>query len=344
MRRFLLSLFLVMSIVGLSGCAGDIYMASPFLSDDKYQTTIKSRGFKCIDTDYKTINPYTFTPTGKKDAKSLYETMQEGSDEEAKKAARNDLLNAVLSVSDENVASHLASVTGTRVTVDMITGTAALGLAGVAAVSVADTAKYLAAGAAGATGLRSLFSEVVYRDALVQTLVGSIQTEREKYYETVVKPMLAQPVSAVGIGEIRRVAQEYHKRGHFYHGLTLIRQAAEAANQERTQIIEGARNAEARTRVLKAEADEAAARTEKLKNDAASADVLLSTRKKEKEAADLHAEAESKDAATDAAKKQKVKEAEAAQAAENEKLKQLNAEKTITPPPTAPPVTPDMPK
>lgn len=293
--------FVVLNLLAaaLTGCAGEIYMAAPFLSDNNAQTAIKQEGSSFWGTNRKTINPYTFTPPGA--TAPLYTTMQTAQSEAAR-SARNDLLAAVLSVSDENVADHLASVTGTRVTVDMVAGTAALGLAGVAAVSVADTAKYLAAGAAGATGFRALFSEVVYRDALVQTLVGTIQTEREKYYETVVKPRLNEPVGSFGVGEIRRVAEEYHKRGHFYHGLTLIRQAAELANQERTQIIEGARNAEARTRVLKAQTAEAVEEAKKLEAESANADKRLENARKAKEAAELQKAAAEMNAASERTK------------------------------------------
>jgi hypothetical protein len=140
----------------------------------------------------------------------------------------------MMTLSDQIISKHLSGITGLQVEVNTMMGTTAMGLSAAAATAAAPLAGYLAEASTSVGAGQSLINDQVYRDALVQSLVGAIETDRAQLasdiHERQQKSTQDYPVEAA-IAD----ANDYHQRGSFYHGLVLIRAAAEEANQNRAK-------------------------------------------------------------------------------------------------------------
>ncbi len=174
-------------------------------------------------------------------------------EEEMSRLARNELVLKMLEVSDYNCSQHLSRVTGFQIEVDLISGMATLGLAGAATVATGGTAQALAAAATATTGFGTLFNDTVYRNALVQTLVGTIRSRREEFYKGEIEPNLEKSVADYEPGKAISQIRQYHEMGSFYVGLTFIREAAERSNQSRTGVIDETMQANLSTALAEAQ-------------------------------------------------------------------------------------------
>jgi hypothetical protein len=158
-------------------------------------------------------------------------------DIEESKNARNMLQTAIMGVSDRALGKHLSSVKATQVNVNLLLGLATTGLTGYGSVAAEATGKVVSAAATGTNSARSLISDQVYRDALAETLVNSIITKRlelKKGIEIKQEKSVAEYNVEAAIAD----ALDYHEKGSFYYGLTLIRESAEQANISRINALE----------------------------------------------------------------------------------------------------------
>jgi|GEM_PF-4823418 len=258
------------------GCQGNLNRVEPLFTE-KSETEITTT-YSAWLVKYQRINPRTYRAYG---STSFYERALTEADEADRKKYRNELIGAMLQVSDANTAEHLSRVTGVRISADLITGAAAIGLAGGASVAVGKTAQYLAMGATTASGLNALFSDVVYRDALVQTLVGTIQSKREEFYRQVIEPGMKQCTSEYSPARAVVDCGRYHDMGSFYQGLTFIREAAEDANRVRMSKVLEERDAKAQARTNDALKEAAESARDRAKAEAEEAEAKL--RKKQAE-------------------------------------------------------------
>lgn len=200
------------------------------------------------------LNPYTYNPSpasatrSKKKAdlraNSLYTLAASGTDPEARRQARNQLQNAILVLSDNATARHLAGLKATENFSNLVLGGAAIGLSSGATVAAVSAAKALSAASAGAGGFRGLVNEQLYRDALGETIVRSIETDRAQFLANIIVPNQKRPVAEYDVAAALREANEYHHRGSFYHGLALVRESAEKANAEAKDDANKARKAD----------------------------------------------------------------------------------------------------
>jgi hypothetical protein len=172
---------------------------------------------------YYAIDPYAYGP-GSTD--SLYKTATSDLNPDRRRQARNELQAAAMRFSDAATALHLASLRATETDINLLLGAASIGLTGAASVAASETAKALAAAATGTQGARALISEQVYRNALTESVIQLIEADRELTARQIrAKWSLAvadYPVEAA-LGD----SEEYHQKGSFFHGLALLRSAAE---------------------------------------------------------------------------------------------------------------------
>jgi hypothetical protein len=214
----------IFALALMAGC--DIYRSSDIINLSHSEAGIWMQGMPATPV----LNPYSFNPD--KSAQSLYEQAQ-GNSPQAR-AARNRLQSTMMTLSDQIISQHLSKITGLQVEVNTIMGTAATGLSAGAAMAATPLAGYLAEASTSVDASESLINDQVYRDALVQSLVGAIETDRAQLAADIrqrqQKSTEDYPVEAA-IAD----ANEYHQRGSFYHGLVLIRAAAEEANQNRAK-------------------------------------------------------------------------------------------------------------
>jgi hypothetical protein len=147
--------------------------------------------------------------------------------------ARNQLIGASLRLADAAVSNHLASAKATENNMNLLLGAATAGLTGGATVAGTEVgAKVLSAAASGTNAARSIFNESVYRNALGETLVGAIESDREARRK-IITDRLTECVSTYPVEIALADIQKYLEAGSFYHGLALIREAAEQANSAR---------------------------------------------------------------------------------------------------------------
>jgi hypothetical protein len=214
----------ILCLALLVGC--DIYRSSDIINLSHSEAGIWTQGVPSTPV----LNPYSYNPDQSK--QSLYQQAQGNSD--AARAARNRLQSTMMTLSDQIISQHLSKITGLQVGMNTIMGAAASGLSAGAAIAAAPLAGYLAEASTSVNASQSLINEQVYRDALVQSLVGAIETDRAELAadirERQRKSTQDYPVEAA-IAD----ANDYHQRGSFYHGLVLIRAAAEEANQTRAK-------------------------------------------------------------------------------------------------------------
>jgi hypothetical protein len=175
------------------------------------------------------------------------------------KLARNELQGIMIGLSDKEVSRHLSEVTGTQITVNMVLGAAALGTSGAGAVATTAMAKVFSAMAAGFTGVKSLFNEEVYRNALIQTLVGSIISKRNEI-RAEIEVSQEKSIHDYSVTQAINDVRQLNESGSFYYGLTLIREAADATNAVRNAVASEpkkqalrASGEKARTSAIKAE-------------------------------------------------------------------------------------------
>jgi hypothetical protein len=198
------------------------------------------------------INPYSFNPAAESDENgllkrredSLYYQAADTRDPIQAKQARNRLQFAMLSTSDLAVGAHLSRIKSGKVVPNLVLGGATLGLTGLSSVSSLGTAQALAAAAAGTTGARELYNDETFRNALVESLVKLVESDRRVYLEKVIQVRRTQSVFEYDVDQALRDAMEYHNRGSFYHGLMLVREAADQAGHEKEEVAKAEQEAQ----------------------------------------------------------------------------------------------------
>ena len=245
----------------LGGCASN-YKVRPVTDTSRLETEPwvwkKWLGYLGVDgpqTRGEYLNPYTYNPSsvhssGSKKktnhrANSLYTQAVSGPGGEARRQARNQLQNAILVLSDNATAKHLAGLKAAENAANLILGGAAIGLSSGASVAAVNAAKALSVASAGAGGFRGLVNEQLYRDALGETIVRAIETDRAQFLASIIVPNQKRPVADYDVAAALREANEYHHRGSFYHGLALVRESAEKANAEAKEKADKSRAGEA---------------------------------------------------------------------------------------------------
>ena len=216
----------------LTGCASNYHTPPIFNTRQaRVETWVKDKWYNCTDADgprtrREFINPYSYNPTAPLDGKSskllkdrkdsfYAKATAPGTDAE-RKQARNQLQNAILRLSDNATARHLAGLKASENGANLILGGAAIGLSSGATVAATETAKLLSAAAASAGGLRGLANEQLYRNALGETIVRAIETDRSQFLTTIIIPNQQRPVEEYDMEAAIRDANEYHQRGSFY--------------------------------------------------------------------------------------------------------------------------------
>jgi hypothetical protein len=234
----------------LAGC-GTTYRTETIINTSKPYAEIWTKRRVTINyCDHNFyINPYTYNPAAKrkKDGKSIHDPSDSlfvlatsSSSESAARDARNRIQDAIISVSTDETQQHLANLKATENNINTLFGAAAIGLSGGATVAAATTARALSAAATGAGGFRALYNEQTYRNALVDSLIRAIETDRADFLANVIRPRQTNSVHDYTVESAIMDAKEFHKRGSFYYGLTLIRQDVERANASRTQSVSNA--------------------------------------------------------------------------------------------------------
>jgi hypothetical protein len=233
------TVFLLLGSI-LIGC-GAAHKVNPITKDDD-KTTV---WLACpttplctfwLDEEIEYINPYTYNPTCRNDntaCDSFYkiatDTKKDGTEREQ---ARNELQAAMLGVSERAVSKHMADMKATETNVNLLFGAATSALTGGATVAGEVTARTLTAAATGTNAARSLFTEQVYRNALTDTLISAIQTDR-KYMREQIEARRKLPIDQYDVESAIMDAKLFHEQGSFYHGLSLIKEASEKAINEK---------------------------------------------------------------------------------------------------------------
>ncbi len=234
-------------LCGFAAGCGTAYKVTPVTSTRKAYVETWTERPRWYERLYRAdrniyLNPYTYNPAnphvlnGKSASTnrigSFFWIAVNGTNEEARMIARNQLQNAIMRLSDQMTASHLSELKSTENFGNILLGAATLGLTGGASVAAPVTAKAFSASATGTGGARELFNNQVYRNALLETLIGSIESDRQEFAMTITRKQTNSILKYDAESAIRD-ANEYHQRGSFYHGLALIREAAEKSNQDK---------------------------------------------------------------------------------------------------------------
>jgi hypothetical protein len=143
-----------------------------------------------------------------------------------RKYYRNELQNAILQAIDESTEQQLAELKATENNVNLLLGGATLGLAGGASVAAAQTAKALAAAAAGTAGARSLVNEQIYRNTFVESVI-SLVTKDQSDFLAIIRQRQTNSIYDYTVEGAIMDAREYEERGSFYNGLALLQQAVQ---------------------------------------------------------------------------------------------------------------------
>lgn len=176
------------------------------------------------------LGPITTACTRKKSSKDASVTGELGNRE----IARNELIGTAIRLADAAISTHLGSIKSTETNMNLFFGAATAGLTGGASVAGTEAgAKVLSAAATGTNAGRSIFNETTYRNALGETLTGSIETDRDVKRSELIDRLTSECVSSYPVGIALADVQKYLAGGSFYHGLALIREAAEQANSKR---------------------------------------------------------------------------------------------------------------
>jgi hypothetical protein len=256
MQKTFICIALGVVILGFTEGCGSVYKVSPIISYDKsaaepWEDTGWLRKHT-VDYVWKfgeretLINYYTFNPSyiptntspKKLDAElranSLYfkAHLENNTNAENARLARNELQNAIMNVSDGVVSLHLARLKATENNGNMLFGGSAITASSLAAVTTGGTAAAWATAATGSAAARELFSDQVYRNALVETLIAAIEADRDKTRQDILASQ-SKSVSEYDVEKALEDACTYHLHGSFYYGLTLIRAAAEEKNQQK---------------------------------------------------------------------------------------------------------------
>lgn len=172
------------------------------------------------------INPYSYQPPGWPQAPYAIAVGTQFSSEE-RRTARNALQDALINVSADNTSIHLAGLRAAESNINVFLGAAGIGLSGGAAVATGAAAQALAAAATGMQGARALVNEQVYRNALTESIIRLIEADRAATLVDIHRKQ-AEPIGLYGVEAAIADANIYHLKGSFYHGLALLRAAAEA--------------------------------------------------------------------------------------------------------------------
>ncbi len=191
------------------------------------------------------INPYKF----KVGEKILYEKAtgtEEGTSCNRKKEnkvltgelgsreiARNELIGTAIMLADSSISKHLGGIKSSEVNFNLLLGAATAGLTGGASVAGEVGARTLSAAATGTNAARGIFNETTFRNALSETLIGAIQTNQIVRRNEIFDKLVSECISTYPVSIALSDVQNYLSQGSFYHGLALIREAAELANSKR---------------------------------------------------------------------------------------------------------------
>jgi hypothetical protein len=239
MKRIVIVLVCSVVVISTIGCRS-LYRVEPIVSleagkhiEASRPAIFKWEGLRQRSLDIYSIkiNPYKYGPF---DDISYYNQAKFSSLDPERlakaKVARNMLQNAMLHVSDEVTAQHLAGIKSTETVANLLFGAASLGLSGGATVAGEATARSLSAAATGTTGARALTNEQLYRNALVESLMAAIELDRSRFREEVIQRKQRASIIEYDVEAAIADANTYHQKASFYNGLTLIRQAVEERN------------------------------------------------------------------------------------------------------------------
>jgi len=231
------------SVVGLAGCNKN-YRVDPVMSTSQcsgipWTETSATAGLGT--TDVEKINPYTYNGSTKEgvSGKSFYATASDPDepDLEKRKEARNQLQSAIMRISDESTAIHLTAIKAAENNTNLFLGLPALGMSAAATVSPLGAANSLSAASTALQGSRSFINEQVFRNTLFESIILLIEGDRKAKKEAI-RAKWNDSIAEYNVEAALQDAAEYHQAGSFYHGLSLL---ADAAN-DRANLLRGSRN------------------------------------------------------------------------------------------------------
>jgi hypothetical protein len=217
-------------LLGLSSACSFHYRTHTIIDTTKTNSMAwRRRDFGDFFTDGITrrqlINPYTYNPTG--NGPPFYSQILTNTNDTTARKLRNELQNAIIRVANEEAANHIARIKSSENNLNLLLGSAQLGLSGGASVAGAATAKALAAASTGAGGARALVKEEIYRNSLGESIAALIMADQAAYLHNVIEISQKKSVLDYGVEQAITDAVEYNKRGSLFYGLSLARQAIE---------------------------------------------------------------------------------------------------------------------
>jgi hypothetical protein len=229
-RSFARGALSLCAIALLAGCSR-AYRVDPVLSDVEpfYDGTrpwmitspVPGRG------DVRVIDPYRYAPAGEREPLfRIASGFASGFTGDQQKLARNRLQEAIVSASDQSVSAHLSGLRATETGFSTLLGASALALSGAASVSSAGGAQALAAAATGLGGTRAMVNEEVYRNALSESIVSLIETDRARKLAQM-RTHQQEPIETYTVERAIADAQAYHQAGSAYAGFALARSVIE---------------------------------------------------------------------------------------------------------------------
>jgi len=168
-------------------------------------------------------------------AQPYYHTALWGTTDGEKKAARNNLQNAMFGVSDRVFDDHMSSVFAGQDTANLLFGFTAIGFTATGAAGA--SAELMGALATAVLGAKATLNEEVYAKQIAETISRAIKEDRERQKQLIRvwhdRSMTAYPLEAA-IAD----AKAYHSSGSFFHGLELILESAQDAARDDKKAAE----------------------------------------------------------------------------------------------------------
>lgn len=141
--------------------------------------------------------------------------------------ARNRLQAYLMAASDAQCSIHASAILNTSTNVNLLTGLAALGLGAAAPlIKPIVTKNAFAAGAALATGSKSLYNDEVYKQMLVTTVLKAI-ADTKRAQAVIIQTRQRDTIAEYSVDAAILDVVDYHDRCSFYRGLTELSQAVE---------------------------------------------------------------------------------------------------------------------
>jgi len=213
---------LLVSAGMLGGCANQYYRVDSVLQHPQQGATDSNERKKKVPINLDEDAKY----------KALYEAAQSG-----EPAARNQLQNKIIELSDDVCEQHKGDVIGNASQINLWTGLGATVFSSVSAIVTGAAATHYAAGATVLNGAKTAVNADIYQGLFVTAIIKAIEESRGKKKNEILAKQL-EDATKYSVDTAVVDAQDYHFRCSFYHGLVVLNEdSKKRATPSREELL-----------------------------------------------------------------------------------------------------------